>query len=388
MPPPAPRPEAPVTLADPAEAAPRRGAGWLMRLAASRRFQAWASRFPLTRPVAARDGGRLMDLVAGFVHSQVLRAVVELEVVERLMEAPATAAGLARGTGVPAQRMVVLLDAAASLGLLRRGRGATPTYRPARLGAALLGVPGLRAMIRHHDVLYRDLADPTAFLRGGTEPELARFWPYVFGAAQAEAPEIAARYSRLMTESQDLVAEETLRRVDLSRAAEVLDVGGGTGAFLRAVGAAHGCPRLHLFDLPAVVAPAAELFAQAGLADRARVTPGSFRDDSLPSGADTLSLVRVCYDHADETVMALLRAAHAALPPGGRLVLSEPMAGGDRPERAGDAYFALYTMAMGTGRARSPATLGGMLGAAGFGSVRDRGTTRPYVTHVMDARRP
>ena len=41
-------------------------------------------------------------------------------------------------------------------------------------------------MIAHHDVLYRDLADPVAFFRGETDTELARFWPYVFAAGQSE----------------------------------------------------------------------------------------------------------------------------------------------------------------------------------------------------------
>jgi demethylspheroidene O-methyltransferase len=234
-------------------------------------------------------------------------------------------------------------------------------------------------------VLYRDLADPLALLRGG-ETELAGFWPYVFGAAAAEDPETARRYSRLMSESQVLVAEETLRRVDLSGAREVLDVGGGTGTFLAALGARHPGPRLHLFDLPAVVSGARDTFAAAGLASRARITAGSFRDDALPAGADVVTLVRVLYDHADETALDLLRAIRAVLPEGGRLVLSEPMAGGDRPHRAGDAYFALYCMAMGTGRARSPEALTGLLHRAGFARVRDAGTTRPFVTHVLEAR--
>jgi demethylspheroidene O-methyltransferase len=358
--------------------------GPLMRLAASRRFQAFCARTPGLRALARRDGDALMDVVAGFVHAQALGAVVELRLLHRLAgDGPLDAAALAEGTGIDARRMTVLCDAAVALGLMAKTRGA---YRVARRGAALMGVPGLEAMVRHHDVLYRDLADPLAVLRGEAT-ELARFWPYVFGAGAAEDPATAARYSQLMADSQTLVAEETLARVDLSGAAEVLDVGGGTGAFLTALGRAHPGPRLHLFDLPAVVPAAEARFADAGLGARARVTPGSFRDENLPRGADTLSLVRVLYDHEDATAMALLRAAHAALPPGGRLIVSEPMTGGDRPHRAGDAYFAFYCMAMGTGRARDPRTLLAMLEAAGFAVARDRGTTRPFVTHVLEARR-
>ena len=372
-----------MTLADHGAGAPPRRArsGPLTRLAASPRFHSAVSRVPGLRRLARRDGEALFDVVAGFVHSQVLTALVELGVLRRLLDdGPADPVDLATGSGVPAERMALLCDAGAALSLLRRRRDGR--FALARRGAALLGVPGLEDMIRHHGVLYRDLADPVALLRAG-QGDLATFWPYVFGAARAEAPETAARYSRLMADSQTLVAEETLRRVDLSRAERVLDVGGGTGAFLRALGSRHPGPRLHLFDLPAVVAEAGAGFERAGLGGRVDITAGSFRDDPLPRGADVVTLVRVLYDHRDETVLDLLRAAHAALPPGGRVVVSEPMKGC----RAGDAYFALYCMAMGTGRARTADEICTLLHRAGFDRVRDHGSSRPFVTRVLSARR-
>jgi demethylspheroidene O-methyltransferase len=242
-------------------------------------------------------------------------------------------------------------------------------------------------MIRHHAVLYRDLSSPVDTFRG-EDTELSRFWPYVFGAGAAKDPETAARYSRLMSESQGLVAQETLSRVDLSKAREVLDIGGGQGAFLMALGQRHKGPRLHLFDLPAVVEGAARHLEEAGLAPRAQVTGGSFRDDPLPSGADVITLNRVLYDHADQTVQALLAKVFDALPPGGQLIISEPMAGDKQPTRAGDAYFAIYTMAMGTGCTRSPGRIAELLRETGFEAVRDAGSSRPFVTHVVVGQKP
>jgi len=118
----------------------------------------------------------------------------------------------------------------------------------------------------------------------------------------------------------------------------LMDVGGGTGAFLAAAGARHPSLDLVLFDLPAVVGPARARFAAAGMAGRITILPGSFRDDPIPPGADAISLVRVLYDHADEAVAALLAAVHAALPKGGRLIISEPMSGGDRPDAITDTF--------------------------------------------------
>lgn len=356
----------------------------LPRIIASRRFQSWAARFPLTRGIARRDGEKLFDLVSGFVYSQVLLAVVDLRLMPVLMSGPHSAEDLAKGTDLNADRMTILCDAAVSLGLMRKTRG---KYAPGRLGAAMQGVPGLEAMIKHHGAFYRDLENPVALLAEGKATELAQFWPYVFGAAQAEDPETARTYSDLMAESQILVAEDTLNRVDLSGATEILDIGGGTGAFLSAVGAKHKDPRLHLFDLPAVVPDATARFARLGLADRVTITPGSFRDDTLPTGADVITLIRVLYDHADETVCELLSSIHDTLPKGGKLIVSEPMSGGDKPSKSGDAYFAFYTLAMQTGRARSPLKISQLLRSAGFSEIRDHGSSRPFVTHVISAKK-
>jgi demethylspheroidene O-methyltransferase len=359
---------------------------WKTGLLRSQRFQRWAARMPVAARVARKDGEALFDLVAGFLHSQVLMAFVQLDLADHLSTQPRSAEGLALRTGINPDRMRVLCQAASALGLMQRQRDGR--YALGRLGAALPGIPGLAQMIRHHDVLYRDMADPVAFFRDAPATELAAFWPYVFGATGTIDPETAATYSELMAESQTLVAEEALRVLDLKGIDTLLDIGGGTGAFLTAVGSAYPDLKLHLFDLPQVIEPATARFAAAGLSDRVTITGGSFRTNALPRGADAISLIRVLYDHGDDTVRMLLAKAHAALPDGGRIIISEPMSGGAHPTRAGDAYFGLYCLAMGTGRARSADEIVQHLEAAGFSEIRSRKTARPFITSVVEARKP
>ncbi|MCK0167681.1 acetylserotonin O-methyltransferase [Jannaschia sp. S6380] len=369
---------------------PRRRAwpltGWRARLIANPRFQNWAARFPPTRGLVRRDGAALFDLVAGFCHSQVLAALVEFDVLAPMLDGDATIADLAQSRGVPAERMRVLLNAGAALGLLRRRR--SDRFALTRKGAALLGVPGLCDMIRHHRALYRDLSDPVAFFRGETATEVAAFWPYVLGDRAADDGAAVDRYSDLMARSLDLVARDTLDACDLSGVKRLLDVGGGTGLFLAAAGRRHPHLRLSLLDLPDVVTSGLAALEAPDLRDRVTVHPGSFRDDPLPKGCDAISLVRVLYDHSDETVRALLAAAYEALPPGGLLLISEPMSGGARPARAGDAYFAIYTVAMGTGRTRSADELAGLCRDVGFRAMRPQRAPRPYITSVLTCRRP
>ena len=375
-------------MSDLSAALPPRGRGFdpgraLRRLAASPRFQSAAARTPILRRLVRSEGQAMFDLVAGFVHAQVLAALSELDLIRPLVEAPATARALAAGAGMDERRMEVLLRAGTAVGLLRRRRDGrfVATHR----GAALSAVPGLTELIRHHRILYRDLSDPVAFFRGGTETELARLWPYVLGGEVGE--EEAARYSALMTGSQALVADEVLAAVSFRGVRRLMDVGGGSGAFLiRALEATPGLSGT-LVDLPSVTAVARARLAQAGLADRVRIEPLDMQSDPLPMGADAVSLIRVLYDHPDDAVRALLDRVHAALPPGGRVIVAEPMTGGARPTRAGDAYFAIYTMAMRTGRARSADEIAQLLRGAGFGRVRSHRTGRPFVTGVVSAAR-
>ena len=365
-----------------------RARDWRDRMVADPAFRRWAARFPLTRPVARRRARALFDLCAGFVYSQVLAACVRLRVFDLLGEGPKTAAAVAARTDLPPDAAVRLLEAAAALGLAARRSGGRYGLGP--LGAAMVGNPGLAAMVEHHAVLYSDLRDPVALLREGGaagRTGLAGYWPYAGGGAAAGlGPAEVAEYSALMAASQPLVAEEVLGAYDLRRHRCLLDVGGGEGGFLCAAGAAAPDLRLVLFDLPAVADRARARLGAAGLSARASVVGGDFLLDPLPEGADVVSLVRVLHDHDDDGALALLRAARRALPPGGTLLLAEPMSGTPGAEPVGEAYFGFYLLAMGRGRPRTPAETGALLRAAGFAEVRLRRTRTPLLTGVLTAR--
>ncbi len=359
---------------------------WFARLIARADVQNIASALPFGRRMARRDGAEIFEILQGFVASQVLGALVETGILRGLLDGAQSAEALGFAHNVPADRMDQLLRGGAALGLLKQRRDGR--YGLARKGAAILGVPGLEGMIAHNREFYADMADPMALLRGDGETRLQRFWPYVFGAGGEIDPDVAERYSGLMAESQVLVARDTLAMLPVKGDVTVMDVGGGSGVFLSEVLRRNRRARGILFDLPEVMPTARTRITDLGLKDRVTLEGGSFREGALPQGADVISLIRVLYDHDDDTVAGLLRAVFDALPPGGRLIVSEPMAGGARPERAGDLYFAFYTMAMGTGRARSPERIAQMCREAGFDSPRIPRARRAYITTALTCVRP
>jgi len=393
------------------------------RLLAQPAFHRFVSAVPGLRWVAQRQSRRLFDLVAGFTYSQVLLACVKLGIFASVREGPRSLQSLAADTGLSSRSLDILLRAAVSLELLEwrsapAGRVAAEgnSLEQAYVGLGMLGAvvaanPAIQALVRHHEEVYQDLVDPVALLQ---DPEqrtrLRDYWAYAhdgIAARQGTAalPEHAAlsvmpaasvsrgltadqvaAYSELMAASQPLVAEQVLAAYDFSRHRCLLDVGGGQGAFLSAVAKEHPSLRLMLFDLPAVAQRARQRFEAQGIASRVTCHGGSFFDDPLPTGADVVSLVRVLYDHSDERVALILKGVRRALAAqGGTLLLAEPMSGTPGAEAMGDAYFGLYLLAMGKGRARTPEELFGLLAAAGFTKMQSIRTRLPLQTGLIRA---
>ncbi|MEM8791366.1 MAG: methyltransferase [Pseudomonadota bacterium] len=355
------------------------------RLIAKPGFQRFASRFFLTRPLVRADAGALFDLTAGFVYTQILDACVRLGLFDRLADGPVETTTLAAEANIPEPEMDRLLLAAEALRLVsRRSNG---RWGLGRLGAAVNGTPGLHEMIRHHRLLYDDMRDPIALLRSeGRGAALNRYWTYAQNGNSAElnASQVA-EYSTLMAVSQRMLSDDILDAIRIERMDNLLDVGGGEGAFvIRAAERSRGC-RLGLFDLPAVADLAKKRAEAAGQANRIATFGGSFTEDELPSGFDTISLIRVLYDHDDEMVARILQKAHASLPNGGTLIVAEPMDGTGDQARVGAAYFGFYLLAMRGGRARSPQRLRDLLADAGFDSIRTRTTAKPMLVRVMTA---
>jgi demethylspheroidene O-methyltransferase len=349
-------------------------------------FQRFAGTFALTRPIARRRAGALFDLCAGFVYSQILLACVRLKLFEELADGPLSVAELSSRLSLPVDMTVLLLDAAASLKLAQRRSAGR--YGLGSLGAALLGNPGVLSMINHHAMLYSDLRDPVALLRGAAGPgQLAAYWAYAGNGKPANlSHEAIAPYTALMSASQPMIAQQVLSAYSFSGHRCLLDIGGGDGCFIAEIAARASRLRCVLFDLPAVADQASERFRAAGLSSRAVAIGGSFVTDRLPDGADIVSLVRVIHDHDDTDVMNLLRAVRRSLPGNGTLLIAEPISGVRGAEPIGDAYFAFYLLAMGSGRPRTFERLSEMLAEAGFVDIALRPTAMPMLASVITAR--
>lgn len=358
---------------------------WVLRrnaILGSPRFQRWASRTPIIRGIARRKAAAQFDMIAGFVYAQILAAFVEAGLIEYLNGNLRTVHETAIAAGLPEDATVRMLLAGESLRISESPAEGLWTLGEA--GASLSCNAGGMAMIRHHRLLYKDLVDPLALFAAGrsAETHLSAYWTY---ASKDNIAAEAADYSRLMAATQPMVSQQIIDAYDFSGHRRMLDVGGGSGAFAEAIMAAAPELQIGIFDLPEVLKTTQlEVAADAGKSGW-HLHAGSFKDGALPQGYDLITLVRITHDHDDDVVQALLAKIYTALPPGGRLLIIEPMAASPGAEPMGHAYFGMYLWAMGSGRPRTKLEITQMLQAAGFPRIKAIPTALPIITSAIVA---
>lgn len=359
---------------------------WLMTRLSDRNIQRKLTQNIFTRGTARKDARELYDICVGFCYSQTLAACVELDLFERLKHAPLDIAALAKKTAIPVDNLTVLIDSAVALKLLRYHRDKNIAI--GRLGTAVLADPGISTMVRHHDLLYRDLAKPTEVLTEPLKTKMAQFWAYTQDAnVETINSDQAASYSEVMATTQSTVADLVLGAFDFSIFDKLLDVGCGTGTFTRRVALENPQLSLTLYDLPPVIDLAKQnLAAQNTPMEHLTFAPGDFGSGDLPANQDISCLIRVLHDQSDQSATDLLRKVRKTLRPGGTILIAETLAGTNLREKIGRIYFGWFLLAMGRGRARTSAQVTDLLHKAGFSGVKEHPTALPMIARVITAR--
>ena len=163
--------------------------------------------------------------------------------------------------------------------------------------------------------------------------------------------------------------EAVAAALPLAEAETVVDVGGGSGALLRAILGQHPDARGVLYDRPEVVAGAPMVLDTSELRERCDVVGGDFFR-SVPTGGTTYLLCWILHDWPDEAAAAILRSVRAAMPEGARLVVVDRLLDAD-PGRC-DAFDLLEDVNMLVllgGCERTEAEFNALMAASGFAPI-------------------
>lgn len=312
----------------------------------------------------------IVDLASAFYGSAVLFAAIENDVFTTIAKlgAGATAEGVAASSGASARGMRLLLDACVALDLLAK---ADDVYANTAAGARSL-VAGSPADLSRTILYNRDVY-----------PAWGRLSQLVKTGKPVEDPAIhlgadparTRRFALSMRGRALAIGRSVVPMIDLAGCATLLDLAGGPGTYAELLARANPELRCTTVDLPAIAAVAAECIAEAGLADRVVCMAGDYHADTFAAESfDAATIFGALHQEEPAEILAILRRAHAALKPGGRLFVLDMMTDASHASPAFSALFAV-NMALTTtnGWVFSDAELKALMAEAGF----EPGETRP-----------
>lgn len=171
---------------------------------------------------------------------------------------------------------------------------------------------------------------------------------------------------------------------DFSQFGTVVDVGGGNGALLVGILAAHPDLRGIVFDRPQAAGAARARVAEAGLAARCEVVAGDFFE-SVPADADAYLIKHVIHDWDDEKAVAILRNCRRAMNAKAKLLIAEgvsPRRIDASLESRGAAANDVNMLVVAGGRQRSEQEFRALYDAAGLALTKVIPTLSPMVSLI------
>ena len=303
--------------------------------------------------------------LTAYQQTAAMKAAIDLNVFTAIGQGATTPAALAKETGASARGLRMLCDRlVVDRFLTKQGDdyGLSPTasmFLDQRSGAY---VGGAIAFLTNPTIVEAFATLTGAVRRGGTALDHQ-------GTVAPDAS-VWVDFARAMKGLAGFTAElvGNLLEVDtVDRPWKVLDIAAGHGMF--GVTLARRNPRVQVvaLDWSAVLAVAQENARAAGVEDRVQLLPGDAFKTDFGRGYDLVLVPNFLHHFDAPTCEQFLRKVHAALAPGGRVVIPEFVPNDDRVTPPDAATFALVMLATTpAGDAFTYAEYDAMLRNAGF----------------------
>ncbi|MFH1018111.1 MAG: methyltransferase [Pseudomonadota bacterium] len=272
---------------------------------------------------------RLTALLYGYRASRILLSAVELDLFSAL-KGGATSEAVARKVRASFRGVEILLNALATLGLVRKkGRKFFNTKESAEF-LAEGGASDWRLGLGHHFGLWESWSRLTEVAkRGRPQERLSR--------TRAETDSFIG----LMHQLGMLRAPQLARALPLQGVRSVLDLGGGSGVYSIAIAKRKPDVRITLLDRPQVIPLTRRYVASAGVRENFTFLEGDLTQDRFGSGFDLALISSICHQFSPAENQAFLKKAARALNKGGRLAIHDFVLSDDRTSPVHAALFAV-----------------------------------------------
>jgi len=313
---------------------------------------------------------RFFDRLArGFLRTQALITAAKLEVLERVVERPSTAAELASRTSTDARGVEVLARVLARMGLLEEEGG---SFRMARLTEGLLDAKSLPYFTRsmpvtevYWDALEQldDTVRSERYVLDLKDPATSQRF-YAGNADQITG--IFASHFKLSRSAAAL-----LQQVRPLAGARVLDIGTGSGVWGAAFAKAEPGLQVTFVDQPKVLEQARTNLEKLRLLGQCQFMPGNCMEVDYGSASyDIIILPQVCNALSPRDLPPLFERVARALRPGGFLLIAEYVLTDRRDGPLDHLYFAFRRFLTNEGDLLSLPEYTELLAPYGLGQTR------------------
>ena len=276
-----------------------------------------------THAKPVEEVGEISAITYGFMASKALFAAVEFDLFTHIARGADGMSALEQATGIAENRLVTLLTALKSLGLITEHDGRL-INAPATARYLVAGAPGdFRDYVRlvNGAFGYESFRHLGAALRGERIfPDKGFYEGLIYGAGIGGEQFSSAQHTGSLGPAQ-LMA----KRVQLNGRKRLLDVGGGSGAYTLAFCAANPELSATILDFPQTIDTARRNAEEAGFAARITHLAGSAITTDWPTGHDVILMSYLWSAVGKDDVAILARRVIDALAPGGLVLVHDFM---------------------------------------------------------------
>lgn len=282
------------------------------------------------------------NIAFGFMASKAMFAGLHLDVFTHLAAGPKTCKNLSEIVGVPANRIVTLMNALNGVGLVELD------------GNLYANSSGAEAFLSRESKY--DFGDYLRFqIDQQMYPFLGQLNEVLDGSLSSDAvdsyqhwmsnPEQAALYSNAQHSGSLGPGRTIARTVDLSGAKSLLDVAGGTGAMTIRLLEANPDLTSTIIDFPNVSEIGWRFITEANMTNRVRYIPSNALNVEWPSEQDAILMSYLFSGVPGVEVPRLVQYAFDSLVPGGKFLVHDFMVNDDRTGPVLAALWQLQHMA-------------------------------------------
>ncbi len=263
----------------------------------------------------------MLDL-AGALAYQTLSTAVHLELFDNLHERPSSPVELAQALGAQERGVRRLLEALAAIGYVQERDGRYHNSAMAEKWFLNGQILDMRAAMTCWDAFLHDLwPQGPQIVRSGERP--FDFYEYT-----ENTPGLSDAHQRMMMGNANVAGPNIVKKIALPESAShLLDVGGGHGAFSIHFCRTHPNLRATIIDSKTALQTAQKNISAANLDSRITLCPADLWQADWGRDNDLILLFNLLHHYDLQTNHRLLRKAHAALKPGGKVAIFDQVEG-------------------------------------------------------------